>query len=321
MYLRFSHPVTKPSRTTYDALSALARQGLGKKRLSPAEADEVRMAVYRHDQRQIEREQAPRDPLAESSRWLRRLQEILQDRNGPIYGILRMRYRIARSRWVDGAGTELEIKFGAPAVHASQYTVWHHKHPWRATHLHLTLTLPTSWRSSVLASGLAEAGGLLTLSANRVAEDAWQASWLVQGRGYEFRVASGYIVRAMDGTYAHGRSLQSARAIADGRTKMWAEKIRQSQARKRAETQARLHELRNALAGMTRDQIVAAFGEVPIGLSDSLRAGNCQIGTRQWIRKWAGGRTSGTIRDVIETGAPMDEHLLRAITVAIARAH
>ena len=73
MNLEFVHPVSKPSRITYDSLSALARQGLGKSRLNPAEADEVRAAIERHRQRRLAREQAPRDPLAEEGRWLRRL--------------------------------------------------------------------------------------------------------------------------------------------------------------------------------------------------------------------------------------------------------
>ena len=319
MNLKFVHPVSKPSRITYDALSALARQGLGKSRLNPAEAEEVRAAVERHKQRQRAREQAPRDPLAESWRWLRRLQEILQDESGPIYRILHKCYRLPHSRWVDKAGTELRVRFGSPAVYTNQYAVWHHRKPWRATELHITLTLPTNWRVSVYRAGLADAGGLLTLAAKQVAEDAWEATWLVQGRGYDFRVQSGYIVRAADGTYAHGRSLKSARAIADGRTKVWGEKLRQAHARKRAEAQARLRELRDQLASMTRGQIIAAFGDVPISLRDSLRAGNCPDGTRSWINKWADGHTSGTVSNLLNTGAPLDEYLLRAITVAIAR--
>jgi len=319
MKLKFVHPVSKPSRVTYDSLAALARQGLGKSRLSPDEAAEVRAAVERHKQRQLAREQTPRDPLAESGRWLRRLQNILEDESGPIWRILYRRYRLPYSRWVDEAGTNFKVRFGPPAVYADTSAVWHRKKPWRATELWLTLTVPTSWRSSVLAAGLADAGGLLTLSAKQITEDAWEASWLVQGRGYDFRVQSGYIVRAADGTYAHGRSLRSARAIADGRTKVWGEKLRQAHARKRAEAQARLRELRDQLAGMTRGQILAAFGDVPISIRDSVRAGNCDLGTRQWIDKWADGRTSGTVSNVLNTGAPLDEYVLRAIAVAIAR--
>jgi len=319
MNLKFVHPVSKPSRVTYDALAAMVRQGLGKSRLNPAEAEEVRAAVERHRQRQRAREQAPRDPLAESWRWLRRLQEILQDESGPMWRILCRHYRLPYSRWVDEAGTNFKVRFGPPAVYADTSAVWHHKKPWRATELWLTLTVPTSWRRSVFAAGLAEAGGLLTLSAKQVAEDAWEASWLVQGRGYEFRVERGYIVRAADGTYAHGRSLKAARAIADGRTKVWGERLRQAHARKRAEAQARLRELRDQLAGMTRGQILAAFGDVPISIKDSVRAGNCDLGTRQWCARWVDGRTSGTVRDVLNSGAPLGEYLLRAITVAIAR--
>jgi len=318
MNLKFAYPVRKPYRVTYDSLSALARQGLGKSRLSPAEAAEVRAAIERHKQRQLAREQAPRDSLAEKGRWLRRMKERLQDE---VWTVLCRHYRLPYSRWVEKAGTELEIKFGAPNVHTSQYAVWHRKHPWRATELWITLTIPFSWRSSVLAAGLADAGGLLTLAAEQVAQDAWQASWLVQGRGYDFRVESGYIVRCADGTYAHARTLQHARAIADKRAKAWAERI-QSEERKRAEAQAqaRLRELRDQLASMTREQIADAFGDVPISVQDSTRAGNCPTGTRQWCERWAAGRTSGTVRDVIETGAPLDEHLLRALAVAIARA-
>jgi len=318
MNLKFVNPVTKPSRITYDSLSALARQGLGKSRISPAEAAEVRAAIERHKQRQSAREQAPRDPLAEKGRWLHRMKERLQDE---MWRILCRYYRLPYSRWVEKAGTELEIKFGNPAVDASQYTVWHYRKPWKGTELWLTITVLFNWRSSVLAAGLADAGGLLTLSAQQVAEDAWQAAWLVQGRGYDFRIESGYIVRCADGTYAHARTLQHARAIADKRAKAWAERI-QAEERKRAEAQAqaRLRELRDQLASMTREQIADAFGDVPISVQDSTRAGNCPTGTRQWCERWAAGRTSGTVRDVIETGAPLDEHLLRALAVAIARA-
>jgi len=317
MNLKFNRPVTRPSRVTYDSLAALARQGLGKSRLNPAEAAEVRAAIERHKQRQLAREQAPRDSLAEKGRWLRRMRKRLQDK---MWTILCRYYRLPYSRWVDEAGTNFKVRFGQPAVYADTSAVWHYRKPWRATELWLTITVPFNWRSSVLAAGLADAGGLLTLSAKQVAEDAWEATWLVQGRGYDFRVQSGYIVRCADGTYAHGRSLKAARAIADGRTKLWAEKIRQAHARKRAEAQARLRELRDQLAGMTRGQILAAFGDVPISIKDSVRAGNCDLGTRQWCARWAAGRTSGTVRDVLNSGAPLGEYLVRAIAVAIARA-
>ena len=316
MNLKFVNPVRKPSRITYDSLAALARQGLGKKRLSPSEAEEVRAAVDRHEQRQLK----PTRIVAEPGRFLRRLERILQDESGPIYRILHRHYFVPRSRWIDKARTNLTVKIGQPAVHIDKYMVWHHKHPWKGTELYITLSVPSNWRSSVLAAGLADAGGFLTLSATRIAEDAWEADWLAQGRGYEFWVEHGYIVRAADGTYAHARSLKRARAIADGRTKVWGESLRQTHARKRAEAQARLRELRDQLASMTRGQILAAFGDVPISIRDSLRAGNCPDGTRQWLNKWADGRTSGTVRDVLESDAPLDEYLMRALTVAIARA-
>jgi len=306
MNLKFVHPVSKPSRITYDALSALARQGLGKKRLNPAEAAEVRAAVERHKQRQRAREQGPRDPLAKSGRFLRRLERILQSDESPIWRILCIHYRLPSSRWIDGAGTDLTVKIGEPEVYTSKNTVWHHRKPWRGTALEITLLVPANWRSSVLAAGLADAGGFLTLSATRIAEDAWEADWLAQGRGYEFWVEHGYIIRAVDGTYVHSFSLKRARAIADERAKAWVEKIR-------------LRELRDTLSSMTREQIATTFGDVPITMHDSIKAGNCSVGTRQWCARWADGRTSGTIRDVLETGAPLDEYLMRAITVAIAR--
>ena len=302
MNLKFANPVTKPSRITYDSLSALARQGLGKSRLSPAEAAEVRAAVERHKQRQLK----PTRFVAEPGRFLRRLERILQSDESPIWRILCIHYRLPSSRWIDGAGTDLTVKIGKPEVYTNKSTVWHHRRPWRGTALDITILVPANWRSSVLAAGLADAGGFLTLSATRIAEDAWEADWLAQGRGYEFWVEHGYIVRAVDGTYVHSFSLKRARAIADERAKAWVEKIR-------------LRELRDTLSSMTREQIATTFGDVPITLHDSIRAGNCSIGTRQWCARWADGRTSGTIRDVLETGAPLDEYLMRAITVAIAR--
>jgi hypothetical protein len=308
MNLKFIHPVKKPDKVTYNHLAALARQGLGKSRLSPAEAEEVRAAVERHKQRQLAREQAPRDPLDKSGRFLRRLERILQDEGSPIWRILRRHYRLPSSRWIYEAGADLEVKIGEPEVYTSKNTVWHDRKPWRGTALDITLLVPANWRSSVLAAGLADAGGLLTLSATRIAEDAWEADWLVQGRGYEFYIEHGYIVRVVDGTYVHARTLKRARAIAEERAKAWVEKIR-------------LRELRDTLAGMTREQIAVTFGDVPITINDSVKAGNCSVGTRQWCNKWADGRTSGTVRDALNTGAPLDEYLLRALTVAIARQH
>jgi len=321
MNLKFTHPVSKPSRVTYDSLAALARQGLGKSGLSPAEAAEVRAAVERHRQRQLARKQGPRDPLTDPERQLWRLHKILQGEQGPIYRILRRHYRIPHSRRIDTARTHLIMAFGTPSPSVRTYTdeVWHHKKHWKATRLWLFLTVSTSWWVDVYRAGLAEVGGLLTLSAKQVAQDAWAASWLVQGRGYDFRVQSGYIVRAADGTYAHARSLERARAIADGRTKVWGEKLRQAHARRRAEAQARLRELCDQLAGMTRSQIIDEFGDVPISIKDSVRAGNCLDGTRKWCNEWTDGHTSGTIQDALESGAPLDECLLRALAVAIAR--
>ena len=159
-----------------------------------------------------------------------------------------------------------------PEIYTSKSTVWHDRKPWQGTALDITLFVPANWRSSVLAAGLAEAGGFLTLSAKQVAEDAWEASWLVQGRGYEFYVESGYIVRAVDGTYVHSRSLKRARAIAEERAKAWVKKIC-------------LRELRDTPAGMTREQIAVTFGDVPIIMNDSVKAGNCSVGTRQWCNK------------------------------------
>jgi hypothetical protein len=306
MNLKFVYPVHKPLRITYDSLSTLARQGLGKKRLNPDEAAEVRAAVERHKQRQLAREQTPRDPLAKLGRFLRRLERILSSEDSPIWRILCIHYRLPSARWVDGAGTDLVVKIGEPEIYTSKSTVWHDRKPWRGAALDITLLVPANWRSSVLAAGLADAGGLLTLSATRVAEDAWQASWLAQGRGYEFYVERGYIVRAVDGTYVHARKLKRARAIADERAKVWIEKMR-------------LRELRDTLSTMTREQIAITFGDVPITINDSVKAGNCSVGTRQWCMRWVNGRESGTIRDVLDTGAPLDEYLLRAFTVAIAR--
>ena len=323
MNLKFIHPVKKPDKVTYNHLAALARQGLGRYHLSPDEVAEVWAAIARSCDRQFARERGPRDPLTDPDRHIWRLYKLLGGENGPIYQILSRNYRIPPySRETHKSRTHLILRFGTPSAYSSTEVnrVWHDNKWWQPVTLWLFLTLPTSWRVNVYAAGLAEAGGMLTLSAKQVAEDAWEASWLVQERRYDFRVKSGYIVRAVDGTYVHARWLKHARAIAEKRAKAWAEKI-QVEERKRAEAeaQARLRELRDQLAGMTRGQILAAFGDVPISIKDSVRAGNCDLGTRQWCNKWADGRTSGTIHDVLNTGAPLDEYLLRALAVAIAR--
>ena len=309
MNLKFVHPVSSPSRVTYDALAALARQGLGKARLAPNEAAEVRAAVERHKQRQAARE--IHDPLAQPERYAKRYRQKMRD---TISAIFWRHYRTPYSRWVD-ADWELHLSFGSPSAHTSTHEVWHAKRPWRATGADFYVTVPYSWRRDVLEAGLAEAGGLLTLAATPVAPDAWQAVWVAQGKGYNIRTVSGYIVRAADGTFAHARTLHHARAIAEGRARKWSEAQRAAAERKRS----RVRELLARLEQMAREEISATFGAVPISIRDSERAGNCPAGTRSWIARWAGGRTSGTIADALATGAPLDTYLLRALAVAIAR--
>lgn len=307
--LRFVHPVSPPSRITYDALAALARQGLGKARLAPNEAAEVRAAVERHKQRQAAR--GIHDPLDAPGRYARRFKQKMQD---AISAIFCRHYRTPYSRWVD-VDWELHLSFGPPSASTSTHEVWHPKRPWRATGADFYVSVPYSWRRDVLEAGLAEAGGLLTLAATPVAPDAWQATWVVQGKGYDIRAESGYIVRAADGTFAHARTLHRARAIAEGRARKWSEAQRLAAERKRS----RVKDLLDRLGQMSREEISASFGALPISIRDSQRAGNCPVGTRSWVARWAGGRTSGTIADALATGAPLDTYLLRALAVAITR--
>lgn len=200
--------------------------------------------------------------------------------------------------------TYITVKIGAP--HASGYTsnnwdVYSKATRYPGHDARITINVMHGWRRHVNAvAGLATAGGMLTTHAQQVAPDAWAATWITQGRGVDLNIVQGYIVRDGD-EWAHAATLAAAqRTLKTRRT-----------AKERTAKAA-------AIASMSTEDLIAQYGVLVVTVADSTRAGNCQVGTVNFIERYFPGRTTATVAELLATGA-MTPFVRRAIAAAVAR--
>jgi hypothetical protein len=166
------------------------------------------------------------------------------------------------------------------------------------------IVVSRDWLRTVERTGLATVGGLLTLSASRVKGRAprgaklYAATWVVQSRGTAIEATRGTILTTADGAIhlsAEPTDAQIARAI--------------STLRNRATVVERAAAA--ALAGYTEAQL-----DTVITLADSAAAGNCATGTSSWVATHLPGRTSATVREVLQAAAG---HAQEALAVRVCR--
>ena len=178
----------------------------------------------------------------------------------------------------------VEIIFTDGAVTASGKSTktWSQNGKWSGNDSSRTYAIHENWKNIVYDNGLSSLDGMLTLEAVPTDApsgfEAWTASWARQSRGFGLDVERGVIVRRrVDGEIAHavdtatGIRLLKRRAIVE----------------REAFTLV-------PLAGWSEEDLA-----VTIRLVDSVRAGNCATGSKDWVAKNMPGRVVATVREVL----------------------
>lgn len=244
--------------------------------------------------------------------------------------LFRANYRLAGSGWVGGEN-KITVSIGdEPKAFARSHKVWHRKHAWSGTDLEVGITVSPSWRRSVHAHGLAVLDGLLTAHAGPVKRrgdvEAYPATWVRQRRGLSVRDESGWVARHRpSGTSYHLPGGDAARAMAGLRRKMRNQAIPQEEQderrrRIREARQARLERLMEKLARYDLSDV----GHIVVTRRDSLKAGNCETGTDQFIDIFFPNKSTATIAEIAAVAdladlAGLDEsHLTPARQIAAA---
>lgn len=221
-------------------------------------------------------------------------------------------------RQSEGAGATRNtfvVRRGRPGATSTSARGWDNSLPgsyrYPATSSHVEVTVSTTWLRDVYLRGLAEVGGLTTLSAEPVlgwavdlpGVEVYAATWVEQSRGVEVRVGHGFIVRR--GTWSHhAQSLAGARrAVAE-------------QTAREGETALR------SLDGAWSAVVRRGLEEQSVSLATSTRAGNCEAGTRDWVARYMPDRTEATLREVYtaarESG-DRTEYVARVLALVVRR--
>jgi hypothetical protein len=137
---------------------------------------------------------------------------------------------------------------------------------WLAREDHHHICVPRDWRTRVLARGLADLGGLMTLDAHRLdsASDVelYAATWAAQGRGYAVNIHQGYIARS---SHEHFHADTPGAAFAGLRRRVSA-----NANPRRSEP--------SAADFVQRYRGVDAI----VTLNDAYQSGSCDYGVRSW---------------------------------------
>ena len=215
-------------------------------------------------------------------------------------------YRLASSGWVGGENRITVEIDDEPTAVATSRKVWHRKHAWSGTDLEVRLSISPTWRRSVGDRGLAVLDGLLTTHAGQVVMDgdveAYPASWVRRGRGLSVRAETGWIAyHRPSGTGYHlpaGDAVAAATAL---RRKMRNQAIPQIEKdeRRRRRVEAHLDRLQRLAEKLARHDL-AEVGGVVVTRRDSIKAGNCEPGTDEFIDEFFPERTSATIAEIAE---------------------
>lgn len=163
-------------------------------------------------------------------------------------------YRVAEARWA-GGGNSFNIKFnGQTNCAADSRKVWSSNGNWSGLDASFRLTF--SGRNPLLI-----ADGIMNLQSKLIEEEkntkVFSAIWIKQGRGFSIKSESGFIAIHGKCSY-HAKSAKSA-------LKGLLKKRRISIATKYLEKNIDL--------------------DINVCYRDSISAGNCQIGTENWIEK------------------------------------
>lgn len=270
------------------------REDAATRALTPEQVAEVKDAIKRHNQRMANRP-APVSSVSGTALLRRQLEAKTQ---AAVASIACRLYRTAQSRWAGGETTVKVFRDATPKAYGISRRAWSDNGKWTGTNLELAINVQPGWLTRILpVPGLAEAGKMLTTHAEQVEPGLWKASWVRQGRGYDLNHESGYILQ-IEGEWFHGATAESVRKLA----------VRRHEFSRRSKR----------LALLTVPEIIREYGDVQVQMRDSLRAGNCESGTRSWIARYAPGRESGTVAEVLALDS--GSYAVRTCKAAILRA-
>lgn len=176
-------------------------------------------------------------------------------------------YRTSQSVWA-GGNNYLIVGFEIATCGYSEQ-VWSRNRKWRGNNSYQKFGVQKGWIHKVYEQGIAFAGGMLTTHAVKIRENVWEADWVVQGRGFGLNVQKGVIKKVGD-SYIHAKDEASADRIAKKRIEL---EILEAKKTKISAW------LRNA----TVEEIKIKFANIYIKKEDSIKAGNCETGTQNWI--------------------------------------
>lgn len=267
----------------YKTASQFLRQRLGVAKLTSEQVKQVKEAVERHNARQPS-PWISADPLVARSR----------DRRRQVYDAIALevrelfleRYRHSTSQWAGGENQVTIRITDAPGASGESRKAWSSNGKWRGTNGVFHINIQPFWRQEVLpVPGLVMAGGMLTTHAREIRSGVWQATWIVQRRGFEIEAASGVIVQEGE-RFFHGKDEADARSVLERQAKQEA-------------LEARAGRLSSELRLMSVQDLKDRYGHITITRADSIRCGNCESGTDSWINQHFDGKKSASIREVL----------------------
>jgi len=218
---------------------------------------------------------------------------------------------------------DLSIGIGSPLVHVERTQSWNkYSKSWHCSYgpaleSVTTIHIPETWLADVADRGLACPNDLVTLSAKpielaaNIGYEAFEAQWIVQGRGYNLSIESGVIVRegGREPQVAHIQRPRSDRTnedLIEAGIKLL---------RRRAVT------AHHQLAAKTAD--LTQHTDVLVRFNDARRAGLCDPGIRSWCARAdinpEQGATIGRVLDALAKGAGQDTMAISACRQALSR--
>lgn len=172
------------------------------------------------------------------------------------------------------------------------------------TYCNFEVHIPTDYEQAVLANGLAEVHGLITLSAQKVGDGEYRAIWLRKGMGFTLHTEEGFIVRR-GSEEAHGKTLPAARTVIEKR-----------------EREMRMIRLESAIQRQLSAGQPGEYGSIVVSIADSYAAGNCEPGTLAFRDRYFPGRDSATVAEIlsVETNSDTRARAIFTCLRAIRRA-
>jgi hypothetical protein len=234
--------------------------------------------------------------------------------------------------------SEIATTFGQPAVNVRTTTKYvsgrggfGHVTDGQTTHL----TVPETWLDDVHAHNLDYVDGMLTLSAELVETtdgiEVFRATWVRQGRGYELYAESGMIARHVHFggavTTFHSASSDPKKAVSGLRRKLTVQGLdpAEAQARRTARQQARAAKQAASLARLVARVAawdLAEIQHVIVRRADSLKAGNCEPGTDDFIARFFPDRhrdSEATIGEIAQRVGRLNIASLKEADMTFAR--